>query len=81
MAKNTFAPDSRWTVSQDCGVGPGYIPAGAELVVSAVYPPGTPGIGHADEDVVMAHYERPDASPQTVAWPVSIFTAACKAAS
>jgi hypothetical protein len=79
MAKIT--PNSVWRLSSDFGIGPGFVPAGAELVVDGLYPPGTPGIGHIDEDTVLAHYARPDAGPQTIAVPVSEFSALCKAVS
>lgn len=76
-----IAPNSSWRLSSDYGVGPGFIPAGSELLVDDVYPPGTPGIGHIDEDTVVAHYARPDANPQTVAVAVSDFVSLCKAVS
>lgn len=72
--------NSKWRLVNDFGVGPGFIPAGSELVVSGVHPPGTAGIGYVDEDTVVAHYDRPEAAPQTVALPASLFTTMVKAA-
>ncbi|MFD9941563.1 hypothetical protein ACFWYW_24225 [Nonomuraea sp. NPDC059023] len=57
----------------DFGVGPGSLPAGAEVVVTGIYPPGTPGIGLSEEDTVLADYTRADDSVQTIAVGVTEF--------
>lgn len=73
--------ESTWKLVKDFGSGNGYVPAGSEVSVIGVYPPGTPGVGMSDEDTVLASYARPDADPQTIAVPVSMFTTLCKAVS
>ncbi|GAA2322338.1 hypothetical protein GCM10010149_89390 [Nonomuraea roseoviolacea subsp. roseoviolacea] len=76
-----ISPDSQWSFLQDYGVGPGFVPAGSVVVVTGVYPSGTPGIGYSDENTVVADLARPDAAPQTLAIPESDFTALTKAVS
>ena len=73
--------NSVWRLVRDYGTGNGYVPANSELTVIGVYPPGTPGIGASDEDVVLADYDRPGTAPQTLAVPVSMFSDICKAVS
>jgi len=51
------------------------VPGGSVLTVRGVYPPGTPGIGYCDEDTVVADYPRPNAAPQSLAFPISKFKA------
>lgn len=74
-------PKSRWNLINDFGTGNGHVPAGSALEVIGVYPPGTPGIGESNEDVVLAAYARPGAAPQTIAVPASVFSKICKAVS
>ncbi|MFI6495885.1 hypothetical protein [Nonomuraea typhae] len=73
----TIAPGSTWRFSDDHGFGPGFVPSGAEVIVTGVYPPGTPGLGAADEDTVLVDYDRPDQAAQSLALPVSLFSQLC----
>lgn len=70
-----------YRLKADYGVGPGHLPAGADVTVVGVYPPGTAGLGASDEDVVLAQYERPGAPPQTVAISKSRFVSLTRAVS
>jgi hypothetical protein len=50
----------RYTASGDVGEGPGAIPAGAAVVVTAIVAAGTPGVGASAEDTVVADYAYTD---------------------
>jgi hypothetical protein len=80
MAAPKFAPaaDDSYKLAEDFGVGPGAVPAGQVVVVTGVYPPGTPGLGVSVEDMVTADFVDIDHSPRTLALPVSEFTARFK---
>lgn len=79
MALTAVSPGSTWRFSVDHGVGPGFVPAGAEVTVTGVYPPGTPGLGASDEDTVLVDYDRSDQAAQSLALPTSLFSKLCKA--
>lgn|GEM_PF-5070982 len=79
MALKKIEPGASYRLVSDYGVGPGSIPAGADLKVTGIYPPGTPGIGYSNEDTVLAEYDRPGAPPQTIAVARSVFSQMVKA--
>ncbi|MDP9870330.1 MULTISPECIES: hypothetical protein [Streptosporangium] len=62
-----------YRLTEDFGVGPGSLPAGAIVKATGIYPPGTPGIGWAEEDTVLANYFNSGGAVQTIALVVSAF--------
>jgi len=79
VALTKIEPGASYRLIDDYGFGPGSIPAGADLKVTGIYPPGTPGIGYCVEDTVLAEYERPDGPPQAIAVAKSVFAQMVKA--
>jgi len=63
----------KFQLIDDFGVGPGMVPAGAEVTVTGVYPPGTPGIGAIDEEIVLATYRNNHNADQVIALGVTQF--------
>lgn len=45
-----------WTLISGLGTGVGALPAGAEVVISVVLPPFSPGVAQVDETTVISTY-------------------------
>lgn len=78
-SKSSSAPNGIYELAEDFGIGPGTVTSGQRVMVTGVYPPGTPGLGLSDEDVVTADFVDIDGSPRTLGLPLSEFSARFKA--
>jgi hypothetical protein len=68
-----ISPGATYRLKNDFGVGPGSLPAGSDVTVTGIHPPGTAGLGQISEDTVTANYAKPEGGIQTIALGVSDF--------
>jgi hypothetical protein len=67
-----------WQLKDDFGTGPGHMTAGTDVTVSGIHPPGTPGLGFSETDIVTAEFTDAANATRVVALPVPDFVARFK---
>ncbi|WP_157407254.1 hypothetical protein [Actinomadura atramentaria] len=78
MSTTKPKPGDAVTFAVEYGEGLGRVPAGTKGTVRAVYPPGTPGIGHnGTDDTVVIDIKRPIGPDRAVAMSLPTFSEVC----